>query len=96
MLINLCMSAEVDEAPQEKNSRFKSSFSLHSGITEMEILLEVILLNFVLPTFSCVYKFCKPLLSMNVFGERPGSKRCRSLGSAKGKQLGGLHRPGNK
>lgn len=54
MLINLWISAEVDESPRKRNLGTKSSL-LHAGITEIEILLEMILLSYVLSIFSYVY-----------------------------------------
>ena len=47
MLINLCMSAEVHEAPRKRSLGTRSSSLLHSGVTEIEILLEMILLSYV-------------------------------------------------
>lgn len=49
------MSVEAEEAPRKSILGSKSAFPLHSGVTEIEILLEAILLNYVLSILSCAY-----------------------------------------
>lgn len=55
MLINLCMSAEAGEIHKKRLLGTKSPSWLHSGVTEIDILLEMILLSYVLSLFLCVY-----------------------------------------